>query len=206
MSIYEDSIVPWLIDVCCTSALFTDARRAVTADLEGTVLEIGFGSGSNLPFLPAAVTRLLAVDPALRGRKLARKRLAKSACPVDFIGLDAQQIQLDDASADSALSTFSLCTIPDPVSALREVKRILKPGGRLYLLEHGRSPDVGVWRWQERLNGVQRTLFGGCHINRDITALVRAAGFTLETCHADYMPHLPRPHGYVTRAVTAPAS
>jgi SAM-dependent methyltransferase len=201
MGFYDDKIVPWLVDVACGVKDIEPARRETAAELHGTVLEIGFGSGLNLPFLPAPVTQLLAVDPSQRGRELARRRLANTRVPVQFVGLDAQAIKADSASADCALCTFTLCTIADPLPALHEVKRILKPGGRLYLLEHGRAPDPGVRRWQDRLNGLQRTLCGGCNLNRDLAALVQEAGLRFQARESGYLPKTPRTHGFVTRAV-----
>ncbi|HEY6880398.1 MAG TPA: class I SAM-dependent methyltransferase [Polyangiales bacterium] len=203
MGLYDRYVLPYLIEVGCGVEALAPMRRETARELQGAVLEIGFGSGMNLPFLPSAVTHLLAVDPSSRGRELARKRLAQAPCPVEFVGLDAQSIALPDASADTALCTFTLCTIPEPLTALREVRRILKPGGTLHLLEHGRAPDPGVQRWQDRLNGVQQTLFGGCNLNRDIAGLVRAAGFRFEPHEAGYMSGTPRTHGYVTRALAS---
>src|SRR6185312_12711481 len=136
-----------------------------------------FGFGLNLPFLPAGVERVLAVDPSETARKIGRARIDEARCPVELIGLDATRIEADTHSADCALSTFTLCTIDDVDSALREVRRILKPGGRLLFLEHGRAPDAGILRWQNRLNPLQRTLCGGCNLNRDIAALLKQAGF-----------------------------
>lgn len=201
MGWYESRVVPRLIDLSCGMAMLAPMRRATSEGLHGTVLEIGFGSGLNLPHLPAAVTRLLAVDPSGRARELASKRLASAPCPVEFVGLDAEKLALDTASADSALCTFTLCTIPDARAALEELRRVLKPGGTLHLLEHGGAPDVRVRRWQDRLNGLQRTLCGGCNLNRDIAALVREAGFDLEQREAGYLEGAPRTHGYLTRAV-----
>lgn len=197
MSFYEDFILPWCIDWSCGVKALVPERAKVAAGLHGTVLEIGFGSGLNLPLLPAAVTRLLAVDPSRRARRIAERRIAAARCPVDFVGLDAQTIQLDDACADAALSTFTLCTIPDAVHALREIRRVLKPGGRLFFLEHGRAPDRGVARWQDRLNRMQQVTAGGCNINRDIPALLTEAGFQTGPVDAAYFAKMPRTHGYL---------
>lgn len=197
MGFYENFILPWCIDLSCGMKALAPERARVAAGLSGTVLEVGFGSGLNLPFLPAAVSRVLAVEPNLRARAIAHKRIAAAACPVEFAGLDAETIQLNDASADSAISTFTLCTIPDAVRALREIRRILKPGGRLFVLEHGAAPDPGVARWQARLNRLQRAIAGGCNLNRDITGLLNAAGFTPDAVTSAYFPQMPRTHGYL---------
>ena len=197
MGIYEKHILPRMIDLACGVAELGPMREKVVSQLSGTVLEIGFGSGLNLPFLPAAVERVLAVDPSQTARKLGRKRIDATHCPIEFIGLDATRIAAETSSADCALSTFTLCTIDDVGSALREVKRILKPGGRLLFVEHGRAPDAGTLRWQNRLNPLQRTLCGGCNLNRDIAALLRAAGFELGALEVGYAAELPRTHGYL---------
>jgi SAM-dependent methyltransferase len=197
MSFYEENVVPYIIDCCCGIKALHPVRQKLVAQASGTLLEIGFGSGLNLPYLPAAVERVLAVDPSARGRRIGIERLEQAHCPVDFIGLDAQVVQAESASADTALTTFTLCTIPDAAAALREVKRILKPGGKLLFLEHGRAPDPGVVRWQERLNPLQGALFGGCTLDRDMAAIVREAGFALTTLDSGYFPRVPRTHGYL---------
>jgi ubiquinone/menaquinone biosynthesis C-methylase UbiE len=203
MGVYNDVILPWCIELSCGMKALGPEREKTAAGLSGDVLEVGFGSGLNLRYLPASVKRLLAVEPSLRARKLAEKRIAKARCPVEFVGLDAQVLQLPDASADAALSTFTLCTIPDVESALREIRRVLKPGGRLFLLEHGRAPDPGVARWQDRLNGMQKLIAGGCHINRDMRALLRAAGFAPDDLSTAYFEQMPRTHGYLYRGSVA---
>lgn len=199
MGFYDEMIVPYCIELCCGIKALVPERQKTVAGLEGTVLEFGFGSGLNLPLLPPSVTRVLAVDPSQRARRMAGKRIASAKCPIDFAGLQAERIAAADASADSALCTFTLCTIADVPAALREVRRILKPGGRLFFLEHGRAPDPAVARWQDRLNGLQRAMFGGCNLNRDVPALLRAAGFELDLLEAAYFPNTPRTHGYLVR-------
>jgi ubiquinone/menaquinone biosynthesis C-methylase UbiE len=197
MSFYDDFILPWCIDLSCGAKALVPEREKISAGLHGTVLEVGFGSGLNLPVLPAAVTRVLAVEPSQRARRIAAKRIAAARCQVEFVGLDAQALQLQDACADTALSTFTLCTIPDVIHALREIRRILKPGGRLFFLEHGRSSESGVARWQDRLNRMQQVIAGGCNINRDIPALLASAGFELDPIAAAYFEKIPRTHGYL---------
>jgi SAM-dependent methyltransferase len=199
MSFYERCLLPYCIDWTCGMQAFAEERRKVCAELSGTVLEIGFGSGLNLPHLPAAVTRLLAVDPSQQGRHIARKRLARASCEVQFIGLDAERLAAEDESVDAALCTFTLCTIPHVDQALREVRRILKPGKKLYFLEHGRAPDAKIARRQDRLNGLQRAIAGGCNLNRDIAKLVSDAGFALEAVEAGYFPKTPKTHGFLLR-------
>jgi ubiquinone/menaquinone biosynthesis C-methylase UbiE len=197
MAFYDDFVVPYCIELTCGMKDLVPERRKVAAGLHGVVLEIGFGSGLNVPHYPGAVTRVVGVDPSLRARKIGRKRIEASRAPVELIGLEAERIPLPDASVDSALSTFTLCTIPDAERALREVRRVLSPGGSLFFLEHGRAPDPKVSRWQDRLNGLQRAIAGGCNLNRDIRALVESAGFRLESVEADYFPKGPRTHSYL---------
>jgi ubiquinone/menaquinone biosynthesis C-methylase UbiE len=167
------------------------------------VLKIGFGSGLNLPLLPAAVERVLAVDPSALARKLGKKRIDAAGCPVEFVGLEAERIDAQTHAADCALSTFTLCTIEDVAAALRKVRRILKPGGTFLFVEHGRAPDPGTLRWQERLNGLQRFLCDGCNLNRDIAALVRDTGFERRDLEVGYVPEMPRTHAYLYTGVAA---
>lgn len=189
MGFYENQVLPRVIDLVMSTGNMKKARKRTAVSLEGeTVLEIGFGSGLNLPFYPSSVKQLLAVDPAVLGRKLAGKRLEEVSFDVEFVGLDGQSIDLPDNSVDSALCTWTLCTIPDAERALHEVKRILRPGGALRFVEHGRHPEASVARWQDRLNPVQTFLAGGCNLNRPIDSIVQAAGFELEELETFAMP------------------
>jgi ubiquinone/menaquinone biosynthesis C-methylase UbiE len=160
------------------------------------VLEIGFGSGTNLPYLPVGVDRYLAVDPATSAQKYANKRLAKHPVNLEYVGLDGQSIDVDDASIDFVVSTMSLCTIPDPVAALHEARRILKPGGSLVFLEHGLSPVPKIANRQERLNGLQNRLVGGCNLNREIFSIIDQAGLQLSNTANFSMPG-PKILGYM---------
>ena len=182
LGVYVDQVLPRLIDKALASAEMMKLRGRVAEGLHGRVLEIGFGSGLNMGVLPAEVTQLLAVDPAVVGQKLAADRIAASSVPVEFVGLNGERIEVGDASCDSALCTWTLCTIPDAGSAVREVKRILKPGGVLHFVEHGLAPDTAAstQRWQHRLNPVQKKLFGGCNLDRDMQMLLEVNGFEVE--------------------------
>ena len=175
MGFYDDQVLPRIIDVALGNKRIGKLRRRALEDLSGTVVEIGFGSGTNVPYYPPAVERVFAVDPAVVGRKLATKRLAASSIPVEFIGLDGAVIPLADASMDNALSTWTLCTIPNVDEALREIRRVLRPGGRLLFLEHGLSDDPRVARRQRRFNPIQQRIAGGCLLDRDPGALIAAA-------------------------------
>jgi ubiquinone/menaquinone biosynthesis C-methylase UbiE len=179
MGFYAEQVVPRIIDKACGTKTAEPLRRRVCGGLVGDVVEIGFGSGHNVPFYPAAVTRVTAVEPSDVGWKLAAERVKAATVPVRRSGLDGQSLPFADGSFDAALSTWTLCTIPDVDVALREVRRVLKPGGTLHFLEHGLAPDASVRRWQRRLEPVQYRLAGGCHLTRPIVDLLTAAGFTL---------------------------
>jgi len=180
MGFYERRVLPRLIDVLCGSARLVPVRRPTVDQLYGTVLELGFGSGRNVPLYPASVDLVLAVEPSERGRELAAGRIERSSVPVRFVGLDGHAIDLHDDTADCALSTWTLCTIPDPVAALREVARVVRPGGELLFLEHGLSSDTTVAARQHRWTPLQKRVFGGCHLDRDIGAIVAEAGFEID--------------------------
>lgn len=193
-------MLPRIVNVALGTRECTRLRERVTLGLEGEVLEVGFGSGLNMPLYPTAVERVRAVDPATVGRTLAADRVAASPIPVEYVGLDGAQLPLDDESVDHVLSTWTLCTIPDVDRALVEIRRVLRPGGTLHFLEHGRSPDATVAKWQDRLNPIQRRLFGGCHLNRQIDDLVRGAGLQVSTIENYYMRG-PKPLGYMFEGV-----
>ena len=192
MSFYERQVLPRMLNRVCGSQAVEPLRRRVCAGLAGEVVEIGFGSGHNVPFYPAAVTRVTAVEPSDVGWKLAAERLRAATVPVRRSGLDGQSLPFPDDSYDAALSTWTLCTIPDVGAALREVRRVLKPGGTLYFLEHGLAPDEPVRRWQRRLDPVQQRLAGGCHFARPIVDLLTAAGFTIGELDVFYEPGTPK--------------
>jgi len=179
MGLYGDRVLPRIVDVACGRKSSNDLRNRVCEGLYGRVVEIGFGSGLNIPFYPDSVDGIAAVEPADLGWKLAGKRLAESSVPVERCGLDGQSLPLADNSCDTALSTWTLCTIPDASAALHEVRRVLKPGGTFHFVEHGLAPDDEVQKWQRRLDPLQQRLFGGCHLTRPILDLLTRAGFTV---------------------------
>ena len=192
MGFYRDRVLPRYVDRICGDRRLAPLRERVCAGLSGEVVELGFGSGTNLPFYPAAVTRVRAIEPADLAWRLAAKRLAASPVRVERVGTDAQRLPLPDASADSALMTFTLCTVPDPLAALGELQRVLVPGGRLHFLEHGLAPDPSVRTWQHRFEPVQKRLAGGCHLTRPIVELVEKAGFTVESVDRFYLDRGPK--------------
>lgn len=200
MGWYERQVLPRIVDLSLRSADFARIRSKVAGGLSGEVLEIGFGSGLNVPHYPAALTKVVAVDPATAGRKLAASRIARCAVPIEFAGLDAGDLPAADGSVDHVLSTWTLCTVPDPAQALAEIRRVLRPGGSLNFAEHGLAPDEKVARFQHRFTPVQRRVFGGCHLDRPIDELITAAGFDLTRLNTYYMPG-PRAVGYTYEGV-----
>lgn len=189
MGWYEDRVLPRVMDKLTGSPGFDELRRQVTAPLRGEVLEIGFGSGTNVKFFPDAVTKVYAIDPATIGREIAAPRIARRGIDVEYIGLDGASISLPDNSVDCVLSTLTLCTIPDVEAALREVVRVLKSGGTFHFFEHGKAPYAKTQTWQHRLTPVQKFVAGGCHLNRDIQSLIESSTLVLkEYEHRDYFP------------------
>jgi ubiquinone/menaquinone biosynthesis C-methylase UbiE len=197
MGLYRDQVLPRLQDRLLDLGDTRAIRSRVCAGLAGDVVEIGFGSGLNLPHLPGTVTSLWAVEPSTVGRGLSTRRRERSAVPVVFAAGDAQSLPFGDGRFDAALSTWTLCTVPDPAAALREVRRVLRPGGLFHFVEHGLSPDRNVSRWQHRANPVQRRLGGGCNLDRDIRAIVEDAGFTIVSLDTYYEKRAPKALGYM---------
>jgi len=187
MAIWRDQLLPRGIDIALRSPQVTKWRLKCLQGISGVVIEPGFGTGLNLAHLPPEVTKVYAVDPAVVGRKIAASRAADAGIEVEHIGLDGQKIPLDDDTCDAGLLTFTLCTIPDSMAALAELRRIIKPGGSLHFVEHGAAPDARVKAWQDRMTPVQKVIADGCHLNRYITDLIADAGFEIEWTEADYV-------------------
>jgi ubiquinone/menaquinone biosynthesis C-methylase UbiE len=201
MGFYDRHILPHLIDCTCGMGDVMKARSQIVPRARGKVLEIGIGSGLNLGFYdPAKVEHIFGVDPSAEMQAKARKRAADIRIPVDTVPLVIEQIGADDASFDTVVCTFTLCTIPDPVPALNEMRRVLKPGGELLFCEHGLAPDAGIRRWQNRLTPLWKPLAGGCHLNRNIPDLIAAGGFEINELDAHYLPG-PKPMTYVYSGV-----
>lgn len=206
MGFYGERVFPRAMNRLMNTKQTRETRARVCAPLSGDIVEIGFGTGLNLPHLPPAVTVVLAVDPLERGRTLASGRIAASPVSVEFVGLDGQLLPLADDSADAALSTWTLCSIPDPVAAVREINRVLRPGGTLHFVEHGCSPDPGVRKWQRRLNPIQRRIACGCNLDRDIPSILKDAGLSVDSLNTYYMKGSPKTLGWTFEGVAAAAS
>ena len=172
-----------------------ERRAALVPRATGAVLEIGIGSGHNLPLYSAAVTRLQGVDPSAPLLAMARRKLDRVTFPVELVCQSAESLRLDARSIDTVVTTWTLCSVPDPIQALREMRRVLKPDGRLLFIEHGLSPDPKVHAWQRRLNPIWRRIGGGCNLDRRIDELIRSVGFRIAELRTSYLPG-PRPMTY----------
>jgi len=192
MGLYGEHVLPRIVNVACGMKSSNELRDRVCEGLHGQVVEIGFGSGLNVPYYPDSVAGVAAIEPADLGWKLASTRVAGSPVPIERSGLDGQSLPLADDSCDTALSTWTLCTIPDAIAALHEVRRVLKPGGTLHFVEHGLAPDDEVRRWQHRLEPLQKRVFGGCHLTRPILDLLTKAGFSIATVDVFYEEGAPK--------------
>jgi ubiquinone/menaquinone biosynthesis C-methylase UbiE len=198
MGLWSDRVVPRLVDRALRTPEVNARRARTLTGLSGEVLEVGFGSGLNLPFYPAEVERVLAVEPSDLAWQLAGPRIGKASPVVERVGLEGARLPVPDTSVDAVVSTFTLCTIPDVGTALAEVRRVLRPGGRLHFLEHGRAPEESVRRWQARLQPLQSRMVGGCRLDRRIDELVAAAGLQIVELTTEYGDG-PKPLSYLYR-------
>ncbi|MFK8047558.1 MAG: class I SAM-dependent methyltransferase [Halioglobus sp.] len=197
MGFYEKYVVPRFINCACGTKPIMRQREKVVPQARGTVLEIGIGTGLNLPFYNASqVDRVIGLDPSEKSWELAGERASSVAFDVEFVGLPGEQIPLEDDSVDTVMVTYSLCTIPDPVTALQGMARVLRPAGQLIFCEHGRAPDAGVVKWQDRINPLWMKIAGGCHLNRDIPSILSDGGFSVDKLEEMYLPSTPRIASY----------
>ena len=196
MNFYERWILPPILDLIMRQKHLAKYRRAVIAAARGRVLEIGVGSGLNLPLYGKQVDLVYGIDPSPRLLAMARRRAAASAVPIELLLGSATAIPFSDDSIDTVVMTWTLCSIPDPLAALREMRRILKPNGNLCFVEHGLSPEPSIALWQHRITPAWRRMAGGCHLDRKIDELVRLAGFELTNLHVEYAPG-PRTMSYM---------
>jgi ubiquinone/menaquinone biosynthesis C-methylase UbiE len=187
MSFYEDRVLPHVINLSMRNRELSPYRERALSSAAGRVLEIGVGSGLNLRFYPTGVLEILALEPAPRLAAMARRAALDLPITTTFIEASAESIPLDDRSIDTVVTTWTLCTIPDVATALREMHRVLKPGGQLLFVEHGQSPEEGVRKWQDRLTPIWKRVGGGCHLNRPIRALVEQGGFSITHIDTGYM-------------------
>jgi ubiquinone/menaquinone biosynthesis C-methylase UbiE len=189
MSFYEDRVLPHLIDLACSTKPARKQREKIVHLAEGDVLEIGFGSGLNLPYFDhGKVRKIFGLEPSEGMRRKAQRNVDKSGLDVEFIDLPGEEIPLESHSVDTVLVTFTLCSIDDALAALDGMRRVLKPGGKLLYCEHGAAPDDGVRRWQDRLNPGWHRFSGGCNMNRDIPGLIEKSGFSITSDERMYIP------------------
>ncbi|WP_300541037.1 class I SAM-dependent methyltransferase [Maricaulis sp.] len=202
MGFYGERILPNLIDCACGARPILKHRRAIVPEAGGVVLEVGLGSGTNLPYYDAGkVSRVIGVEPSRGMRTKADRAIVRQAIPVELLDAAGEALPLEDATVDTVLLTFTLCTIPDHSAALAEMRRVLKPGGKLVFLEHGLAPDPGVVKWQRRLEPIWKRIGGGCHLTRPMDRLIGEAGFRIDRLEASYTPKTPKFSGYVYRGV-----
>ena len=202
--LYRRIIFPRLLDLALSGEGMERYRRQLLAHVQGSVLEIGFGTGLNLSCYPEHIRKITGVDPNPGMGSLARRRIASSPIAVDWQVADAQELPFPSQSFDSVVSTWTLCSIPNVAKALREIRRVLRAGGKLFFLEHGLSEDPQVQRWQNRLNPLQKVIADGCNLNRDMARLIREAGFRFEQLERFYMADQPKLIGYTYQGIALP--
>lgn len=203
MGFYQDKILPWLINQAMSQPALAAYRNRIVRGASGRVLEIGIGSGLNLPFYGTEVERIVGLDPSPKLLQMARAAARDRALPLELIEGSAQAIPLDDRSIDTVVTTWTLCSVPEARRALQDMRRVLKPGGRLLFVEHGRAPEPRVQWWQDHLTPAWRHFAGGCHLNRAISELIPSAGFRIEQLETGYMPG-PKPLAFMYEGSARP--
>ncbi len=203
MGFYGDVILPRLCDLAMRNKRLVPFRERVIGAAEGRVLEIGVGSGMNLPFYRPPVREVLALEPAPRLVTMARSASRSATMPLSLLEASAEAIPLGNQSVDTVVTTWTLCSIPKAATALAEMRRVLRPGGKLLFVEHGLAPDEGVRRWQDRLTPAWRCLSGGCHLNRPIRSMIEGAGFRIDRIETGYMPG-PKPMTFMYEGSARP--
>ena len=204
MGYYERHIVPWMTHLSMRQKQLVPFRRRATGAAEGRVLEIGVGSGMNLPLYGAAVASVIGLEPSSELLRMARAHsLSAAGVPITLINASAESIPMESGSIDTVVTTWTLCTIPHASSALAELRRVLKPAGTFLVVEHGRAPEPGVARWQDRLDPLWSRFAGGCHLNRKIDDLIVGAGFRIEALTHARMPG-PRTHSFLYEGSARP--
>lgn len=196
-NLYSRLIFPRLIDWCMAGDELTQYRRQVLAEAVGNVLEIGFGTGLNLPYYPETVEKLTAIEPNSGMNQLAQKRLSESSFEVDVVAASGENLPFSESCFDCVVSTWTLCSIPQVEAALAEICRVLRSGGKFLFIEHGLSPEPGIATWQNRLTPIQKRLADGCHLNRNIEALVKRSGFASLEIERFYARDEPKLFGYL---------
>ncbi len=197
MGFYENKILPYVINKACGTPPIMKQRQKLVPQAEGRVLEIGMGSGLNIPLYDASKVELLwGLEPSPGMREKARARVEAANFPLEWLSLPGEEIPLDDNSADTIVLTYTLCTIPDWLTAVQQMRRVLKPGGRLLFSEHGKAPDEAIKKWQDRINPLWKKLAGGCHLNRDIPHLLEQGGFKVKEMDSMYLPSTPKIAGF----------
>ena len=196
MSFYQHHILPPLLNFVMRQKPLQLFRERVISQAVGDVLEIGIGSGLNLPLYGAGVRSVIGIEPSTELLAMAEQQMARVLVPVEFLQASAEALPIESHSVDTVVTTWTLCTIPDARKALQEARRVLRPGGTLLFVEHGRAPEKAVARWQDRIDPLWGRIAGGCHLNRQIDALIIEAGFQIDTMRHDRMPG-PRTHNYL---------
>ncbi|WP_439136368.1 class I SAM-dependent methyltransferase [Pseudomaricurvus sp.] len=197
MSFYDDHILPHLINCACGTKPVLKQREKVVPQAEGRILEIGMGSGLNIPYYrPERVEKVWGLEPSAGMREKARPRVEAAPFDLEWLDLPGEEIPLDDNSADTVVLTYTLCTIPDWLTAVKQMRRVLKPGGKLLFSEHGKAPDEAVRKWQNRINPYWNKIAGGCHLNRDIPMMLQEGGFQIKDMDTLYVPKTPKTMGF----------